>query len=194
MRLTPVSMGLKNTPLVGGSAVCASLRLIAVGGVSVAGPGRADSRRFDCDGPHFRSSAAISCFDATKGSEKSRLAFHRDPARQLHRRRLCRWHGPSRSDPLPAFTLLPDASTFIVLRGWVSWTRMDPARGRFSSDHRLAARRRARQGVFVMHAAERRDEIFQESGVMTLLFREDKGTRTNREIKTENTLRVSWAF
>jgi hypothetical protein len=81
--------------------------------------------------------------------------------------------------------LLPDGSTFIVLRGWVKLDAHGPGEGTLRRAIGLQLGAAARQGVFVLHAVEHRDEIFQEFGVMTLLLRDDTGVRTNRESKTE---------
>jgi hypothetical protein len=81
------------------------------------------------------------------------------------------------------YLLGADGSTFVVLRGWLKLDAHPTGEG---VPHRAIAMQlgaTVRQGVFVLHASEHQDEVFQESGVMTLLVRDDAVTRSNRESK-----------
>jgi hypothetical protein len=76
-----------------------------------------------------------------------------------------------------------EVPTFVVVRGWL---KMDAQGTGTGAPHRAIALQlgaAARQGVFVLHAADRRDEIFQEAGNITLLVRDEAATRTERESK-----------
>jgi hypothetical protein len=76
-----------------------------------------------------------------------------------------------------------DVSTFVVLRGWL---KLDAHPAREGAERRAIAMQlgaAAQEGVFVLHASGRRDEVFQESGVMKLLVRDDAVTRSNPESK-----------
>jgi hypothetical protein len=78
---------------------------------------------------------------------------------------------------------LTDVATFVVLRGWL---KLDAhATGDGGLDRAIGPQlgAAARQGVFVLHVAEHRDEVFHEAGTMTLLLRDDAGTRSERESK-----------
>ena len=76
-----------------------------------------------------------------------------------------------------------DGSTLVVLRGWLKLDAHPTGEGVLRRAIAMQLGAGVRQGVFVLHASERRDEVFQESGVMTLLVRDDAVTRSNRESK-----------
>jgi len=81
------------------------------------------------------------------------------------------------------YLLGADTPTFVVLRGWL---KLDAHPAGARTTHRALAMQlgaAARQGVFVLHAAEHRDEVFQESGALTLLVRDDAVTHSNPESK-----------
>jgi len=153
MRLTPVSMGLKTPRWFGGSAVCASLRLIAVGGVSVAGPGEQTLVVSIADGPPFRSSAAISCSMRPKGARIQAGDFiETQPGNFI----VADFAGGTVVAFGPLYRRLPAARRVDLHRiarlGQVgrAWTRRGDAFIGPSASQLGAA---ARQGVFVMHAA-----------------------------------------
>ena len=81
------------------------------------------------------------------------------------------------------YVLGADGSTLVVLRGWLKLDAHPTGEGvpRRAIAMQLGAT--VRQGVFVLHVSDHRDEVFQESGVMTLLVRDDAVTRSNRESK-----------
>jgi hypothetical protein len=74
-------------------------------------------------------------------------------------------------------------STFLVLRGWLKLDAHVAGEGGLHRAIGLQLGGGARQGVFVLHVAEHRDEVFHEAGVMTLLLRDDAATRSERESK-----------
>lgn len=76
-----------------------------------------------------------------------------------------------------------DGSNIVVLRGWLKLDAHPIGEGAMRRAITLQLGAASRQGVFVLHASDRRDEVFQESGVMTLLVRDDAVTRSNRESK-----------
>jgi hypothetical protein len=76
-----------------------------------------------------------------------------------------------------------DVPTFVVLRGWLKLDAHVSGEGELHRAIGLQLGGGARQGVFVLHVAEHRDEVFHEAGVMTLLLRDDAATRSERESK-----------
>ena len=76
-----------------------------------------------------------------------------------------------------------DGSTLVVLRGWLKLDAHPTGEGVLRRAIAMQLGAGVRQGVFVLHASDHRDEVFQESGVMTLLVRDDAVTRSNRESK-----------
>jgi hypothetical protein len=76
-----------------------------------------------------------------------------------------------------------DVPTFIVLRGWLKFDANVTGEGGIHRIVGLQLGAIARQGVFVMHVADHRDEVFHEAGVITLLLREDAAVRSDRESK-----------
>jgi hypothetical protein len=81
------------------------------------------------------------------------------------------------------YLLGADAPTFVVLRGWLKLDANPTGEGAQQRAIAMQLGAATRQGVFVLHASEHRDEVFQESGVVTLLVRDDAVTRSNRESK-----------
>jgi hypothetical protein len=76
-----------------------------------------------------------------------------------------------------------DGSTLVVLRGWLKLDAHPAGEGVLRRAIAMQLGAGVRQGVFVLHATDRRDEVFQESGVMTLLVRDDAVIHSNRESK-----------
>jgi hypothetical protein len=76
-----------------------------------------------------------------------------------------------------------DGATFVVLRGWLKLDAHPAGEGALRRATAMQLGAATREGVFVLHASDHRDEVFQESGVMTLLVRDDAVTRSNRESK-----------
>jgi hypothetical protein len=74
-------------------------------------------------------------------------------------------------------------STFLVLRGWLKLDAHETGEGGLHRAIGLQLGGGARQGVFVLHVAEHRDEVFHEAGMMTLLLRDDAATRSERDSK-----------
>ena len=84
------------------------------------------------------------------------------------------------SDTFACLPERPEAATWIVLRGWLKEDVPGPA----ATVHRVigqALGAASHGSVLVVHASERGDELFQESGVLTLLLRDGLVTTTNRE-------------
>jgi hypothetical protein len=73
--------------------------------------------------------------------------------------------------------------TFVVTRGWLKLDARGTGEGALHRAVGLQLGAAARQGVFVVHVADHRDELFQEAGAITLLLRDDAATRTDRESK-----------
>jgi hypothetical protein len=76
-----------------------------------------------------------------------------------------------------------DVPTFVVLRGWLKLDAHATGEGGLHRAVGLQLGAAARQGVFVVHAADHRDEVFHEAGAMTLLLRDDGAVRSDRESK-----------
>jgi hypothetical protein len=184
IRLTPVSMGLESRRW---STTLQSAPLIALLLLAVCDPPARAEQALPvslADGPPFSIIRGDKLLDATKGAKIQAGDFI---ATQPGNFVVADFVGGAvvALGPSTRIYLLPEGSTFIVLRGWVKLDAHGPGEGMLRRAIGLQLGAAARQGVFVLHAAERRDEVFQESGVMTLLFRDDSGTRTNRESKTE---------
>jgi hypothetical protein len=76
-----------------------------------------------------------------------------------------------------------DVPTFVVLRGWLKLDAHPSGAGDLRRAIAAQLGAAARQGVFVLHATEHRDEVFQESGMMTLLLRDAAATHSKSESK-----------
>lgn len=74
-------------------------------------------------------------------------------------------------------------AAFAVLRGWVKVDAHEAADAPLQAALGLRLGASARHGVFVLHATDQRDEVFLESGEMTLLLHDEKATRSEREVK-----------
>jgi hypothetical protein len=81
------------------------------------------------------------------------------------------------------YLLAAEVPAFVVFRGWLKLDAHPTGEGALHRAIAMQLGGATRQGVFVLHASEHRDEVFQESGVMTLLVRDDAVTRSNRESK-----------
>ena len=76
-----------------------------------------------------------------------------------------------------------DVPTFVVMRGWLKLDAKGSGEGGLHRAVGLQLGAAARMGVFVVHVADHRDELFHEAGALTLLLRDDAATRTERESK-----------
>jgi hypothetical protein len=187
IRLSPLPMRLetRRRSAARQSAPLLALLLLAGYGSRAAGAGQSLVVSI-ADGPPFSIIRGDKLFDATKGVRIQTGDFI---ATQPGNFIIANFPGGTvvAFGPSTRVYLLErsDVPTFVVLRGWVKLDAHGSGEGTLHRAIGLQLGGAARQGVFVLHAAERRDEIFEESGVMTLLFRDDTGTRTNRESKTE---------
>ncbi|MHB8721606.1 MAG: FecR family protein [Steroidobacteraceae bacterium] len=76
-----------------------------------------------------------------------------------------------------------DVPTFVVTRGWLKLEAKESGEGGLHRAAGLQLGAAVREGVFVIHVADHRDELFHEAGLITLLLRDDAATRIDRESK-----------
>ena len=76
-----------------------------------------------------------------------------------------------------------DIPTFVLMRGWLKLDAHPAGKGRAHNavSSRLGAS--TPQGVLILHAGDREDEAFHESGTMTLLIHDRGGRLSARETK-----------
>ena len=135
------------------------------------------------DGPAFTIIRGDKLFEATKGVKLLAGDFIETPPASFVAADLPGSTVVAFGPATRLYLLGADASTIVVLRGWLKLDAHPSGEGPMHRAIAMQLGAAARQGVFVLHSSDHRDEVFQESGVMTLLFRDDAVTRNNRESK-----------